>query len=398
VSVTTMIGLRYYRARSTNGFISLVTMVSFIGLVLGVIALVVVVSVMNGFDRELKQRILGAVPHVKVSNVAIGELEAELVGFSVKAITPFQESQVLILTSAGSHLVTVYGINPETEKEASILGQSMVSGELKDLRGPDLELMLGQSIARRYGLGIGESISLVVPVISSSGGTVKPRLYRARLVGTLSMGSELDHRLGLMHLPDLQKIAGENQVMRITLDDIFMAPLVEQQLEDSGYPVTSWTDQFGDFFRTVRMEKIMMFVLLSFVVAIASFSIVSGVTMMVATKRRDIAVLRTMGLSEWGVFRIFLVQGVGIGGAGVCTGLLLGVPLAFNIPSIMLFVDSVIGFSIVEGTYFSEIPSDVRLSDIVVIAIVTFTISFVATLYPSYRATKLHPAQVLQYE
>ena len=180
--------------------------------------------------------------------------------------------------------------------------------------------------------------------------------------------------------------------------DRFRAPQLEQQLRGSGYEVTSWTGQFGDFFRTVRMEKIMMFVLLSFVVAIASFSIVSSMTMMVTTKRRDIAVLRTMGLSEWGVFRIFLVQGVGIGGAGVSTGLLLGVPLAFNIPSVMSFVDSVIGFSIVEGTYFSEIPSDVRSSDIVVIAIVTFTISFVATLYPSYRATKLHPAQVLQYE
>jgi len=373
-------------------------MVSFIGLVLGVIALVVVVSVMNGFDRELKQRILGAVPHVTVSDVSIDDLATELAGFSVKAITPFQESQLLILTDSGSHLVTVYGINPETEEGASILSQSMVSGELKDLRRPDLDLMLGQSIVRRYGLGIGQNISLVVPVISSSGSTVKPHLYRARLTGTFAVGSELDHRLGVMHLPDLQKIAGQHQVARITLDDVFTAPLVQKQLRNSGYSVTSWTEKFGDFFRTVRMEKIMMFVLLSFVVAIASFSIVSGVTMMVSTKRRDIAVLRTMGLSEWGVFKIFLVQGVGIGGAGVCTGLLLGVPLAFNIPSIMSFVDSVIGFSIVEGTYFSEIPSDVRLSDIVVIAIVTFTISFVATLYPSYRATKLHPAQVLQYE
>ena len=398
MSVTAMIGLRYYRSRTTNGFISLVTIVSFVGLVLGVMALVVVVSVMNGFDRELKQRILGAVPHITVSGVAANTLETELVGFSIKAITPFQESQLLLLTGAGSHLVTVYGINPETEKTASILGQSIVSGELGDLRGASLELMLGQSIARRYGLAVGDNISLVVPVISSSGGTVKPRLYRARLAGTLSMGSELDHRLGLMHLPDLQEIVGESQVVRITLNDIFRAPPLEQQLRDSGYEVTSWTGQFGDFFRTVRMEKIMMFVLLSFVVAIASFSIVSGMTMMVTTKRRDIAVLRTMGLSEWGVFRIFLVQGVGIGGAGVCTGLLLGVPLAFNIPSVMSFIDSVIGFSIVEGTYFSEIPSDVRSSDIVVIAIVTFTISFVATLYPSYRATKLHPAQVLQYE
>ena len=398
MSVTTMIGLRYYRARSTNGFISLVTMVSFIGLVLGVMALVVVVSVMNGFDRELKQRILGAVPHVTVSGITAGELAAELSGFPVRAITPFQASQLLILTGAGSHLVTVYGINPETEENASILGQSMVSGKLEDLRGPDLELMLGQSIARRFGLGIGQSISLVVPVISSRGETVKPRLFRARLAGTFAMGSELDHRLGLMHLPELEKVAGQHQVLRITLDDIFSAPLVEKQLRESGYPATSWTDKFGDFFQTVRMEKVMMFVLLSFVVAIASFSIVSGVTMLVATKKRDIAVLRTMGLSEWGVFRIFLVQGVGIGVAGVSTGLLLGVPLAFNIPTIMSFVDSVVGFSIVEGTYFSEIPSDVRLSDVVVIAIVTFTISFVATLYPAYRATKLHPAQILRYE
>jgi len=373
-------------------------MVSFIGLVLGVMALVVVVSVMNGFDRELKQRILGAVPHVTVSGITAGELAAELSGFPVRAITPFQASQLLILTGAGSHLVTVYGINPETEENASILGQSMVSGKLEDLRGPDLELMLGQSIARRFGLGIGQSISLVVPVISSRGETVKPRLFRARLAGTFAMGSELDHRLGLMHLPELEKVAGQHQVLRITLDDIFSAPLVEKQLRESGYPATSWTDKFGDFFQTVRMEKVMMFVLLSFVVAIASFSIVSGVTMLVATKKRDIAVLRTMGLSEWGVFRIFLVQGVGIGVAGVSTGLLLGVPLAFNIPTIMSFVDSVVGFSIVEGTYFSEIPSDVRLSDVVVIAIVTFTISFVATLYPAYRATKLHPAQILRYE
>lgn len=398
MSVTTMIGLRYYRARSTNGFISLVTMVSFIGLVLGVMALVVVVSVMNGFDRELKQRILGAVPHVTVPDITQSKLEAELAGFAVRAVTPFQESQLLILTGAGSHLVTIYGINPETEKGASTLAESMVIGELEDLRDQDLELMLGQSIARRFGLGIGQSISLVVPVISARGGTVKPRLFRARLAGTFAMGSELDHRLGVMHLSDLQKIAGPDQVMRVTLDDIFTAPLVEKQLRDSGYAATNWTENFGDFFRTVRMEKIMMFVLLSFVVTIASFSIVSGVTMMVATKKRDIAVLRTMGLSEWGVFRIFLVQGVGIGIAGVCTGLLLGVPLAFNIPAIMSFVDSVVGFSIVEGTYFSEIPSDVRLSDIVVIAIVTFTISFVATLYPSYRATKLHPAEILRYE
>ncbi|MGV0034275.1 MAG: FtsX-like permease family protein [Candidatus Azotimanducaceae bacterium WSBS_2022_MAG_OTU7] len=398
MSVTTMIGLRYYRARSTNGYISLVTMVSFVGLVLGVMALVVVVSVMNGFDRELKQRILGAVPHVTVSEISTRELEAELTGFSVREITPFQESQLLILTGSGSHLITVYGINPETEKDASILGQSMVIGELKDLQGPALELILGQSIARRFGLGIGQNISLVVPVVSSRGGTVKPRLFRARLAGTFAMGSELDHRLGVMHLPDLHRIAGQHSVMRITLDDIFLAPRVEEQLRGSGYPVTSWTESFGDFFRTVRMEKIMMFVLLSFVVTIASFSIVSGVTMMVTSKKRDIAVLRTMGLSEWGVFRIFLVQGVGIGVAGVFTGLLLGVPLAFNIPVIMSFIDSVVGFSIVEGTYFSEIPSDVRLSDIVVIAIVTFTISFVATLYPSYRATKLHPAQILRYE
>ncbi len=198
MSVTTMIGLRYYRARSTNGFISLVTMVSFIGLVLGVIALVVVVSVMNGFDRELKQRILGAVPHVTVSDVAIGELASRAGRFlrqgnySVSGISAVNTHEMPGATWSPSTVST-----RRQKKEASILGQSMVSGELKDLRGPDLELMLGQSIARRYGLGIGESISLVVPVISSSGGTVKPRLYRARLAGTLShVGSELDHRSG----------------------------------------------------------------------------------------------------------------------------------------------------------------------------------------------------------
>jgi lipoprotein-releasing system permease protein len=372
--------------------------VSFLGIVLGVIALVVVVSVMNGFDRELKQRILGVVPHLTVSDISPIHMSEVLNDYPVKALSAFQETQLLLLTERGSHLLAVYGIEPESEKNASTLAESVASGKLIDLMDSSLAIMLGGSAARRFGLSIGDNVSLVVPVISANGQIVKPRVFPARLVGTFSLRSELDHRLGVIHLNNLLKITHQKQALRITLENVFLAPIIEQKLIEKGYAVTSWTKNFGDFFQTVKMEKVMMFVLLSFVVAIASFSIVSGITMMVATKRRDIAVLRTMGLSEWGVFKIFLFQGVGIGVSGVCVGLVLGVPIAFYIAEIMSLIDALIGFSIVEGTYFSEIPSDVRLLDILVITLVSLIISLIATLVPSYRASKLHPAEMLKYE
>ncbi len=385
--------MRYYRSRSSNRFVSLVTLVSFLGLVLGVAALIVVVSVMNGFDRELKNRILGVVPHVVVE----GAMPSDLAGVQGQA-SPFKTAQVMLVTRNGSHLLTLFGIEPNKEDPDGVLAKA-VGVEQMTLVTPDrFRIVLGSSIARRFGVQTGDRVNLVLPSISESGENISPRLFSATVVGAFSVGSEMDYRLGVAHVNQVSGLLDAPADVKLMLDNLFDAPRVAEQLQKAGFQTSSWVDEFGDFFRTVWMEKVMMFVLLAFVIAIASFSIVSGLTMLVATKRRDIAVLRTMGMTELGVLKVFLVQGVGLAAVGVTAGCLLGIVLATYAPFVMGLVEELTGFSIVAGTYFDQIPTDIRWLDILVIAVVTFVISFAATLYPSWRAAKLKPAMILRNE
>ena len=393
MSISSFIGLRYNRSRSANRFVSLVTLVSFVGLVLGVAALIVVVSVMNGFDRELKTRILGVVPHLVVKGV-VPDAVPEVSAFR----SAFKSAQVMLVTRNGSHLMTLYGIDPATEDPSGVLVRAIGEASLSRLTPEDLQIVLGQSVARRFGVQAGDSVNLVLPAIAASGQNISPRLFPALVTGTFAVGSEMDYRLGVTHVSRLALMLNEPADVKLTLDQIFDAPSVAEELRRAGFQADSWVDEFGDFFRTVWMEKVMMFVLLSFVIAIASFSIVSGLTMLVVTKRRDIAVLRTMGMTGRGVLKVFLVQGLGLAIAGVASGCALGLLLALYAPMVMGLVEDWTGFSIVAGTYFDQIPTDIRWPDILVIALVTFIISFAATLYPSYRASKLHPAAVLRYE
>lgn len=398
MNVSLLIAERYLRAGSSTKFGSLFSTVSFLGLVLGVIALIVVVSVMNGFDRELKARILGAVPHVLVQSESTKEVAAAVASMQVVAITPFQEAQLLLVARRGSHLVTVFGISPEKEIGASILPESMIEGRLTELTSGARGIVLGESVARRLGVRIGDKISLVLPDASITGDLIRPRLGSAIVKGIFSVGSELDFHLGVMHVEDLVQQTKKPLVTRLTLDDLFAAPMATRLLREAGYDAEDWTNRYGDFFETVRMEKIMMFILLSFVVAVASFSIVSGLSMLVDSKRRDIAVLRTMGMTESGIRQLFLAQGTLITLIGVSVGALLGIPLAYHVPEVMGFVESLVGFSIVEGTYFDRIPTDPRMLDIAVILVVASLIGFAATLYPSIQAARLAPAEILRYE
>ena len=390
MSVSSFVGLRYYRARSSNKFVSLVTLVSFVGLVLGVAALNVVVSVMNGFDRELKTRILGVVPHVIVEDATPGDIEGNS--------APFKSADVMLVTRNGSHLLTLYGIDPVAENPSGVLMQAIGQDKADRLTQDQLRVVLGRSIANRFGVQAGDAVNLVLPAVSASGQNISPQLSTALVVGTFSVGSEMDYRLGVAHVSQVSNLIDEPADVKLTLDNIFDAPLKADDLRRQGFEVSSWVDDFGDFFQTVWMEKVMMFVLLTFVIAIASFSIVSGLTMLVATKRRDIAVLRTMGMTEQGVLKVFLVQGLGLATVGVASGCVLGLILAAYAPSVMGMVEELTGFSIVAGTYFDQIPTDIRWPDILVIAIVTFLISFAATLYPSWRAAKLQPAAILRNE
>ena len=398
MNLTLFISGRYLGRRSGRGFASVVTTVSFLGIVLGVVALLVVVSVMNGFDRELKSRSLGAVPHVVVHAAEGDNLQIDLSDPAIRAITPFQEANVLVASARGSQLIAVYGLQPGLEADASRLPEAMDKRVFTALTPGGNNLILGESVARRLGLRPGDDVNVLLPVPSASGRTLRPKLARATFVGSFSLGSELDYQLGLMHLEDLTPLIDQPHGFRITLDDIYDAPKLSMLLRQAGYRVEDWTGRYGDFFATVQMEKIMMFIVLTFVIAVASFSIVAGLSMLVDAKRREIAVLRTMGMPEPEVLKLFFLQGCVITLVGVGVGLLVGVPLSFYVPEVMGVVESFLGFSIVEGTYFDRIPTDPRLADIVVITFVTTSIGALATLQPARRAARLSPVQVLRYE
>lgn len=402
ISTPLFIGLRYSGSAESNQFLSFISRVSLLGLVLGVVALTVVVSVMNGFDRELKYRILGGVPHVVVETARPRDVQTMLAQDErVAGFATFLERSGVAIRSGQNRLVSVYGIEPGREAEVSIMPDHMISGSLDNLRPGSNNVIAGRALAFRLGLVEGDALTLVVPEPSSSGHSVVPRLARLTVAGFFEVDSELDYGLLLMHRDDLAAAVGESGIgYRVTLNDIFLAQAMKRDLESvSGVTaVRTWTDRYGDFFETVRMEKIMMFVLLTLVVAIAAFNIVSGLSMMVKSKQPDIAVLRTLGLSPGEVMQVFVVQGALVGLLGTIVGMLLGIPLAYFISDVVGFFEDLIGARMLAGTYFDRVPSDIRAPDLLAVVAVSLAISFLATLYPAWRAARLRPANVLRYE
>ncbi|MDA0790681.1 MAG: lipoprotein-releasing ABC transporter permease subunit [Proteobacteria bacterium] len=393
-TVAAFIGLRYSRARSSNRYLSFMTWVSLLGMMLGVIVLIVVVSVMNGFDAELKRRILGAVPHVFVEDTSISPLELQRIE-GVAAVSRFARHSALLISGSDSQLVGLYGIDPTREALMSIIPGHMSTGDIGRLSQPD-GVVLGRALAFRLGVSQGDTLTLLLPVVGEND-RIDTIVRNLELVGTFQLDSELDYRLALMNVEAVSQ-AGHGG-FRITLHDIFAANRVASIIRDRyDAEVADWTSEYGDFFRTVRMEKIMMFLLLTLIVAIAAFSIVSSLSMLVREKQADIAVLRTCGLSTGGVMSIFLVQGSAIGVAGVLLGTVMGVPLAHGVPDIVRYLESVAGGRMLAGTYFDAIPTDVRYGDIATVVVVSLFISLVATLYPAYRAAALRPVEILRYE
>ncbi len=395
------IGLRYSSARK-GGFLSFISGISFFGLLLGVIALTVVVSVMNGFDRELKHRILGAVPHVLLET---GDVNATTDWLSrqdaVTGYARFIERPGVIVSGSSNRLVSLYGIDPAKEGAVSIVPENMTSGDISTLAAGSNHIVLGRPLAWQLGIGVGDAITVIVPEPSGSGRAIRPRLARVVVSGLFELDSELDYSLVLLNADDLGGIVGvDARQLRIRLDDIFAAPGFARRAAQES-PVTEardWTVQFGDFFETVRMEKTMMFVLLTLIVAIAAFNIVSSLSMMVKDKQADIAVFRTLGLGPGGVMAVFVTQGAIVGLLGTVLGLAVGVPLAFYIPDIVAFFEQLFGARMLAGTYFDRLPSDIRAADLIVIGAVSFMISLLATIYPARQAARLQPASVLRYE
>ena len=387
------IGIRFSVSQKDSAFLSFITRVSMIGLTLGVIALIVVVSVMNGFDSQLKYRILGAVPHMVVH----GELPTTPIN-GVRASAPFLKRDGMLVQSNKNRLVAVYGIDPGKEKEMSVVPSHMVEGRLEDLVPGSYKIAIGKPLGLQLGLWTGDNITLLIPEPSPQGSMVVPKIARVELASTFALQSELDYALVLINLEDLKQIVGVVQHdTRLTLDNIFQVGGVRKSLE-AEVNVTDWSREYGDFFETVRMEKLMMFILLTLIVMIAAFNTVSGLSMMVKEKQAEIAVLRTMGLSRGRVMQVFIIQGSFIGLVGTVAGVILGVPLAYNVTEVVGFFEDVFGGRMLAGTYFDRVPSDVRLFDIIVIILVSFLISILATLYPAYRAAKVDPANALGAE
>lgn len=411
-----ILGWRYTRAgRSTrrNGFISFISGVSMMGIALGVAALIIVLSVMNGFQKEVRDRMLGVVSHIEVLSSDGGALvnEASVLKTvsghpNVVAAAPFIATQALLARGEDMKGVIVRGINPALEPGVTDLSPGMNNAALSQLKSGEFGVVLGIDLARMLGLRVGDPVTLVAPSGQVTPAGVVPRLKQMTLVGTFSSGHyEYDSALALLHVDDAARIfrlEGPSGV-RLKLRDLHEARQVAQELAmqlPSEVLVRDWTQQNRTWFAAVQVEKRMMFIILTLIVAVAAFNLVSTLVMTVTDKRADIAILRTLGASPASIMGVFVVQGAMVGVIGTLSGLALGLLVAFNIDVIVPALESLFHASFLPKDIYliSHMPSDPQSADIVPIALIALVLAFVATLYPSWRASQVNPAEALRYE
>ncbi|MBI5007160.1 MAG: lipoprotein-releasing ABC transporter permease subunit [Nitrosomonadales bacterium] len=406
------IGLRYTRAKRRNHFISFISLISMLGIGLGVMALIVVLSVMNGFQKEIRARILGVTPHLQV--IGDGQLDnwkkvlkTVEANPEVRAAAPYVNGQGMLSLGDSVEGVMVRGILPDAEQKLTAIGDKMKKGALADLKAGEFGIVLGTDLARAMGARVGDSVLLITPQGQFTPAGMLPRLKQFHVVGIFEIGmSPYDNALALIHLNDAQKLyrlgSGVSGISG-SLHNLDLAPQVAFELskdvpQDTW--ITDWTRQNANYFAVVAMEKKMMFIILSLIVLVAAFNIVSTLVMAVTDKQADIAILRTLGASPKSIMQIFMVQGMLIGLIGMGLGVLGGVLLAINIGTIVPFIENLFGvhFLAKEFYYISELPSDLQKGDVFVVASMSFFISLFATLYPSWRASKVQPAEALRYE
>jgi lipoprotein-releasing system permease protein len=408
-----LVGLRYTRAKRRNHFISFISATSMAGIALGVAALIVVLSVMNGFQKELRARILGVASHVQISggdNRLLdwrGLAQAVAQEPRVVASAPFVNAQGMLAAGQAVRGSVVRGIVPELEDKVAEIGLHMRTGSLAALKGGGFGIVLGSELARALGVLTNDKIALIAPQGLVTPAGVLPRLKQFTVVGIFEVGMfEYDSGLALVHLEDAQKLYQMGDAvsgLRLRLDDLFTARSVARGLMarlDRDLYATDWTRSHANFFRAVEIEKRVMFIILTLIVAVAAFNIVSTLVMLVTDKQADIAILRTVGASPGSIVQIFMIQGALIGVIGTLVGLALGVLLAFNVGTVVPFIENLLGFKFLakDVYYISDLPSDVQLGDVTTIGLVSLVLSFVATLYPSWRASRVNPAEALRYE
>ena len=408
------VGLRYVRARRRHQSISFISIVSIIGITLGIAALITVLSVMNGFGKELRARILGVVSHITITGVEGNLGDWRAVATRVRAnphvvgAAPYILGQAMLANGGAASGALVRGVLPQQENEVSDIGSKMVEGSLAALKPGEFGIVVGAALAWKLDLGVGSRVSLVLPQAQASPAGVIPRFKRFTVVGVFRVDQyEYDSGLVLVHLDDAAKLyehpAGNVSGLRLRLDDLDRAPEIARQLSHvigAGYIARDWTREHKNFFRALQTEKTVMSVLLLLIVAVAMFNLISTLVVIVAEKQSDIAILRTIGLRPGSIMSIFMVQGAIIGFIGTLVGTGFGVLLAFNVEAIVQFLQRIfsIQFLSPEVYLISELPSDLHWSDVGFIATASFVLALLSTIYPAWRASKVLPAVALRYQ
>ncbi|MFO7764679.1 MAG: lipoprotein-releasing ABC transporter permease subunit [Wenzhouxiangellaceae bacterium] len=406
------IGLRYLRAKRRNHFISFISLISMAGIAVGVAILITVISVMNGFEKELRERILGMVSHATVSTwdrpfedwpdlVDSARRHPEVIGAA-----PFVEQQTLLKGRDVSGAL-VRGIDPALEPSVSDLDQQMISGSLDALDDGRWQVVLGLGLASSLGVGPGDPVTIFAPEIRATAAGVMPQVRRFTVAGIFEAGvHEFDSSLAVVHWKDAQALFRTGQSVtgvRLEFTDLFRARSIALELADElpgFYRVRDWTQQNANWFRAVQMEKTMMFIILSLIIVVAAFNIISTLVMLVTDKQADIAILKTMGLSPGKVMQIFVVQGMSIGVIGTLLGTIGGIALALNVENIVAGVEQLLDTEFLSADiyYISDLPSDLQWEDVVRFSGLALVLSLLSTLYPAWRAGRTRPAEALRYE
>ena len=411
VNYASFIGLRYSFSRKRNRFTSVIAMVSMLGMVLGVASLIVVLAIMNGFAGELRGRILSLVAHGYVEHRGgidqWRELLAEIEGEpDVVAVSPYITDKIILGSARILRGGVLTAVAPKFENRVSGIADAMVAGSLDSLDAPGFNVVLGAALARLLGVIPGDQVEVTVPRLTVTPLGVFPRTKRLTVTGLFEVGAQPDMFQAYVSLATGQKLLGSKGAvdgLQVKTSDLFGAPETMRRIArtlPAQYTVRDWSQTQGSLFRAVKLEKLMVSLLLLSVVAVAAFNIVSTLVMSVAEKRRDIAVLRTMGARAGGIMAIFVAHGLGLAAVGISIGAVTGVLLATNIAGITAFMENLLGVKLFDpSVYFiSELPADLQWSDVSGVVLASLLLSLLATLYPAWRAARIAPAEVLRYE
>ncbi len=407
------IGLRYLRAKRRNHFVSFISLTSVLGIALGIVVIITVLSVMNGFQTEVRDRMLRMTAHGNILELD-GTLDdwqhaAQAIAHvdQIAGVAPYIEAQSMVVKGSQVTGVQLSGVEPDIEIDVSDIDEFIIDNDLQVLQPGQFKVLLGSELANYLGASVGEKITIIAPETSVTPAGIVPKMRRFTVAGVYEIGmNQFDRNTAIIHIQDAQKLFRYHDKvtgLRLKLDDIFLVPGLTQVINgdlQGEYWMTDWTRRHQNFFRAVKMEKTMMFVIMTLIVAVAAFNVVSMLIMVVTDKQSDIAILRTYGISARSILWVFIIQGSLIGVFGTILGVIGGISLSLNLAHIILFAEQLLGQKVLDPSvyYITDLPSELHLSDVSSVALISFALTVLATLYPALKAAKTQPAQALRYE